>query len=103
MPYSGQVATTGNFVSPLSPHETPAAAVFKFSLYHLVDLVPGEEATLFPVSVHIIGGETARRDGRRRFMEQSAIEKGQAEPQAPLSKSTLKWLKTIIVLTRRKL
>ncbi|KAK8104690.1 CaiB/baiF CoA-transferase family protein [Apiospora kogelbergensis] len=49
--YPGQIATTGNFASPLSPHEQEAGAVFKFSLYHLVDLKQGEETALFPVSV----------------------------------------------------
>jgi hypothetical protein len=49
-PYPGQMATTGNFASPLSPHEQEAGAVFKFSLYHLVDLEEGEQVSLFPVS-----------------------------------------------------
>ncbi|KAL2882105.1 hypothetical protein SGCOL_002367 [Colletotrichum sp. CLE4] len=47
--YPDQVATTGNFASPLSPHEQDAGAVFKFSLYHLVDLDGGEESSIFPV------------------------------------------------------
>lgn len=47
--YPGQIATTGNFASPLSPHEQDAGAVFKFSLYHLVDLEDGEQTSLFPV------------------------------------------------------
>ncbi|KAF4468914.1 caib baif family enzyme [Fusarium albosuccineum] len=52
--YPGQMATTGNFASPLSPHEQDAGAVFKFSLYHLVDLDAGEEVTLFPISYQTI-------------------------------------------------
>lgn len=48
--YPDQIATTGNFASPLSPHEQDAGAVFKFSLYHLVDLQAGEEVSVFPVS-----------------------------------------------------
>ncbi|CAK7216610.1 hypothetical protein SCUCBS95973_002865 [Sporothrix curviconia] len=51
-PYEGQLATTGNFASPLSPQEQDAGAVFRFSVYHLVDLQPGEETSLFPVTVH---------------------------------------------------
>lgn len=86
MPYAGQVATTGNFASPLSPHETNAGAVFKFSLYHLVDLLPGEELTLFPISLHTIGNQKLNRDIHRQFIEQSVIEKSQAEPLEPLSK-----------------
>ncbi|KAI3400413.1 hypothetical protein diail_3430 [Diaporthe ilicicola] len=53
--YPGQVATTGNFASPLSPHEQDAGGVFKFSLYHLVDLNQGEETSLFPVAAHQVG------------------------------------------------
>lgn len=52
--YPGQIATTGNFASPLSPHEQEAGAVFKFSLYHLVDLEEGESSSLFPISVRNI-------------------------------------------------
>lgn len=49
MPYKNQVATTGNFASPLSPHETAAGPVFRFNVYHLVDLEKDEEETLFPI------------------------------------------------------
>lgn len=51
-PYPGQMATTGNFASPLSPQEQEIGPVFKFSLYHLVDLEEGEQISLFPVSFH---------------------------------------------------
>ncbi|KAJ5100569.1 hypothetical protein N7456_006621 [Penicillium angulare] len=50
MPYKNQVATTGNFASPLSPHEIPAGPVFRFNLYHLMDLESGENIELFPIS-----------------------------------------------------
>ncbi|KAI1332153.1 hypothetical protein F5Y16DRAFT_215014 [Xylariaceae sp. FL0255] len=53
-PYEGQMATTGNFASPLSPHEQEAGQVFKFSLYHLVDVEAGEEVSLFPVTYHTV-------------------------------------------------
>lgn len=53
-PYPGQMATTGNFASPLSPQEQDAGAVYKFSLYHLVDLQEGEQLSLFPISFHSI-------------------------------------------------
>ncbi|KAF2021659.1 CAIB/BAIF family enzyme [Aaosphaeria arxii CBS 175.79] len=56
--YPGQMATTGNFASPLSPHEQEAGAVFKFSLYHLVDLEDGEEKSLFPVTYHHVSSTT---------------------------------------------
>lgn len=54
MPYENQLATTGNLASPLSPHEQYAREVFKFSLYHLIDLQLGEERTWFPVSLHTL-------------------------------------------------
>lgn len=47
------MATTGSFASPLSPHETAAGLVFRFNLYHLVDLLPGEELS-FPVKSIVI-------------------------------------------------
>lgn len=50
--YPGQMAITGNFASPLSPHEQEAGAVFKFNLYHLVNLKAGEEVSLFPITYH---------------------------------------------------
>ncbi|KAH8894382.1 hypothetical protein GQ53DRAFT_859252 [Thozetella sp. PMI_491] len=50
-PYEGQLATTGNFASPLSPQEQDAGEVFKFSVYHLIDLEAGEETTLFPITI----------------------------------------------------
>ncbi|KAM6509421.1 hypothetical protein FSOLCH5_012422 [Fusarium solani] len=58
-PYPGQVATTGNFASPLSPHEQDAGGVFKFSLYHLVDLNEGEETSLFPIRSHQVDSSQA--------------------------------------------
>ncbi len=49
MPYQGQMATAGNFASPLSPHEQDADEVFRWSIYHLIDLAPGEAVSMFPV------------------------------------------------------
>ncbi|CAG7560626.1 unnamed protein product [Fusarium equiseti] len=57
--YPGQIATTGNFASPLSPHEQDAGAVFKFSLYHLVDLEDGESSSLFPITYNEIDSTTS--------------------------------------------
>lgn len=58
--YSDQVATTGNFASPLSPHEQDAGAVFKFSVYHLVDLDEGEEYSIFSIQSHTIGSTSPK-------------------------------------------
>lgn len=57
-PYDGQLATTGNFASPLSPHEQDAGEVFKFSVYHLIDLEPGEETSLFPLTTTLIQSQS---------------------------------------------
>ncbi|KAF5579828.1 Formyl-coenzyme A transferase [Fusarium pseudocircinatum] len=57
--YPGQIATTGNFASPLSPHEQDAGAVFKFSLYHLVDLEAGEASSLFPITFRDINSSAS--------------------------------------------
>lgn len=84
--YPGQVATTGNFASPLSPHEQDAGAVFKFSLYHLVDLDAGEEKTLFPVTIHTVGTGSATPDKAslpitdEKFKE---LENGELTPLVP--------------------
>ncbi|KAK0663268.1 Formyl-CoA:oxalate CoA-transferase [Lasiodiplodia hormozganensis] len=57
--YNDQMATTGNFASPFSPHEQEAGAVFKFTLYHLMNLEKDEEVSLFPVSFHHIASNRA--------------------------------------------
>ncbi|KIW11219.1 hypothetical protein PV08_10519 [Exophiala spinifera] len=56
MPYRNQMATAGNFASPLSPHEQDAGAVFRWNVYHLMDLQRGEELALFPVTHLTIAG-----------------------------------------------
>ncbi|KAM0542277.1 hypothetical protein ACHAPJ_012885 [Fusarium lateritium] len=72
--YPGQMATAGNFSSPLSPHEQDAGAVFKFSLYHLVDLDSGEETILFPIRYHsIVSGKDCSKSP-----PELSIEKAQA-------------------------
>ncbi|KUJ22188.1 uncharacterized protein LY89DRAFT_704835 [Mollisia scopiformis] len=73
MPYEGQLATTGNFASPLSPHEQEAGAVFKFSLYHLIDLNAGEELDLFPIRFHQIG-TTSPVQEEKGHLTQSQLE-----------------------------
>ena len=88
MPYKGQVATTGNFASPLSPHETHAGPVFKFSLYHLVDLQPGEETSLFPITNHEIGQSTLV-DKTTTFLDATTLASLENTPLEPLCKLLL--------------
>ncbi|CAG9936490.1 unnamed protein product [Clonostachys rosea f. rosea IK726] len=56
--YPGILATTGNFASPLSPHEQDAGAVFKFSVYHLMDIDDAADPTLFPINYLDVGPGT---------------------------------------------
>jgi hypothetical protein len=52
--YPGQLATGGNLALPLTPLQSPIGAVYKFSIYHLMD-VDGEQASLFPTKIIQIG------------------------------------------------
>lgn len=53
--YPKQLATAGNFALPLTPLDSPIGPVFRFSIYHLMD-VHGEEVRMFPVKRSTIGG-----------------------------------------------
>lgn len=73
-PYPNQIATTGNFASPLSPHEQDAGAVFKFSIYHLVDLEAGEEASLFPIKTSEVSAEGVTPKPAPLFTKEKMVE-----------------------------
>ncbi|KAI8292032.1 hypothetical protein K4K56_006313 [Colletotrichum sp. SAR 10_98] len=60
--YPGILATTGNFASPLSPHEQDAGAVFKFSLYHLMEIDDPTDPTIFPIKSSTAGAGTFVKD-----------------------------------------
>ncbi|KAL2802934.1 CoA-transferase family III domain-containing protein [Aspergillus granulosus] len=87
MPYTDQVATTGNFASPLSPHETPAGPVFRFNVYHLVNLQKGEEASLFPINVTTIKNEP--RNTTCPGLTDDERAQLAAEPLQPLTTKTI--------------
>ena len=53
--YEGQIATAGNFASPLTPLEQQAGPVYKFSLYHLMDV--DDPTSLFPHKIMDIAGQ----------------------------------------------
>lgn len=53
--YEGQIATAGNFASPLTPLEQQAGPVYKFSLYHLMDV--DDPTSLFPYKIMDIVGQ----------------------------------------------
>lgn len=52
--YPDQVATAGNFAIPLNPPENPIGPVFRFSVYHLMEVDSPTE--LFPWHVVEVGG-----------------------------------------------
>ncbi|GAT25272.1 beta-N-acetylglucosaminidase [Aspergillus luchuensis] len=85
MPYKNQVATTGNFASPLSPHETNAGPVFRFNVYHLVDLKPGEETNLFPVELRTIDSAPTAPKPVCPGLTDGDWERLAAEPLEPLA------------------
>lgn len=89
MPYEGQLATTGNFASPLSPHEQEAGAVFKFSLYHLIDLNLGEELSLFPIHSQLVG-TTGATPVEQTHLTKSQIEFFKFTRPLPIGKSRVK-------------
>ncbi|KAF4809115.1 hypothetical protein CGCSCA5_v011778 [Colletotrichum siamense] len=60
--YPGILATTGNFASPLSPHEQDAGAVLKFSLYHLMEIDDPTDPTIFPIKSSTAGAGTFVKD-----------------------------------------
>ncbi|PCD34697.1 hypothetical protein AU210_007294 [Fusarium oxysporum f. sp. radicis-cucumerinum] len=99
--YPGQIATTGNFASPLSPHEQDAGAVFKFSVYHLVDLEAGESSTLFPVAFRDINSTASPAPVASVSRERlEALENGPLAPiekkQVPSRKAKMQELARII-------
>ncbi|SCO78344.1 related to acyl-CoA transferases/carnitine dehydratase [Fusarium oxysporum] len=99
--YPGQIATTGNFASPLSPHEQDAGAVFKFSVYHLVDLEAGESSSLFPVTFRDINSTASLAPVASVSRERlEALENGPLAPiekkQVPSRKAKMQELARII-------
>ncbi|EQB56956.1 hypothetical protein CGLO_02985 [Colletotrichum gloeosporioides Cg-14] len=60
--YPGILATTGNLASPLSPHEQDAGAVFKFSLYHLMEIKDTTGPILIPIKSSTVGAGTFVKD-----------------------------------------
>lgn len=59
--YEGQIATAGNFASPLTPLEQPAGPVYKFSLYHVMDVE--DPTSLFPHKIMDIRHQMNRANG----------------------------------------
>jgi crotonobetainyl-CoA:carnitine CoA-transferase CaiB-like acyl-CoA transferase len=84
-PYPNQVATTGNLASPLSPHEQDAGAVFKFSVYHLMDLEGDERRALFPLSSISVSPEGGKTPTPMPELNEDLIQQLESIPLAPLT------------------
>lgn len=52
--YEGRISTAGNLAFPFSPSDFSCGQVFKFNIYHLLEIEDGEK--LFPVTYEEIGG-----------------------------------------------
>jgi hypothetical protein len=88
--YEGQLATGGNVASPLTPLETPLGPVFKFSLYHLMEV--DDPTHLFPISTTMVGstsGSVTSLD-QRRESRRAKRDAGAPTVPAPLSPSASK-------------
>ncbi|OAP64183.1 hypothetical protein AYL99_00155 [Fonsecaea erecta] len=57
--YPGQLATAGNFASPLTPLEQSVGPVYKFSVYHLMDVE--DPLDFFPIETFSIGNPDAAK------------------------------------------
>lgn len=90
MPYEGQMATAGNFASPLSPHEQDAGDVFKWSIYHLIDLQPGEERTWFPVTIETVASTAKPIEEGAHYSSEELHEFDSSEPIPIVKKSVPK-------------
>lgn len=50
-PFAGRKTTAGNLAFPFSPSDCDGGEVYRFALYHLMDLEAGTETSLFPVHI----------------------------------------------------
>ena len=79
--YEGQLATGGNMASPLTPLETALGPVFKFSLYHLMEV--DDPTELFAISTIILGSVSSTLGNTSHDDEKRVLRKGKREAKAP--------------------
>lgn len=96
MPYKGQMATAGNFASPLSPHEQDAGEVFRWSIYHLLDLQPGEESSMFAIKFIDLVAEKPASQESEHYSDADLKEFITAQP-TPLVPKTIPKTKALIM------
>ncbi|KAF2103748.1 hypothetical protein NA57DRAFT_62618 [Rhizodiscina lignyota] len=61
IPYDGQVATGGNLASPLTPLETSLGPVYKFTIYHVMDI--DDPVSWFPIEKLVVGSRKDQTNG----------------------------------------
>lgn len=80
--YEGQLNTGGNLALPLTPLETSLGPVFKFSLYHLMDVE--DPTALFPISTTTIGPAGDRAINLDERMEARNAKRKAVAPAIPV-------------------
>jgi hypothetical protein len=48
-PFDGRKTTAGNLAFPFSPSDMDGGEVYRFGVYHLMEIEPGEQLRLFPI------------------------------------------------------
>lgn len=61
--YENQVATAGNFASPLTPLEQQAGEVYRFSIYHLMDITHEAASNMFESKLSTVGRTSDHLNG----------------------------------------
>ena len=100
--YPGILATVGNFASPLSPHEQSAGPVFRFNVFHLMNIDDPVDPVLFPITSSTVGPNTFTPDTQyeKQFyniddfigVETQVIE----APRAPSETTTMRRLASVV-------
>jgi len=69
--YENQVATAGNYASPLTPLEQQAGEVYRFSIYHVMDITNEAATNMFKATVTDVGSTHSAHCGNGNGVHQS--------------------------------
>jgi hypothetical protein len=101
--YPGVMATAGNFASPLSPHEQNAGPVFKFNIYHLMDIEDPADPNLFPIVHHTVGSNNSfvpKPDYGKAFFDDADFTGIEPEKpiirQVPTTETTMRYAARVV-------
>lgn len=87
-PYPGQINTGGNLALPLTPLEQSVGPVFKFSIYHLMDV--DDPVALFPIETCEVGSQKLQNGGTNGVNGVNGhAPRKQAQRPAPMRKPSL--------------